>query len=78
MKCIQEYITRTKPLRKDETQLLISFVKPHKAVSKDTIGRWTESVLANAGIDTSQFGAHRLAQLQLLLQKEVVLIWQPL
>ena len=58
VKCIQEYITRTTPLRGDETQLLISFVRPHKAVSKDTIGRWIKSVLANAGIDTSQFGAH--------------------
>ena len=58
VKCIQEYITRTKPLRRDKTQLLVSFVKPHKAVSKDTIGRWTKSVLASDRIDTSQFGAH--------------------
>ena len=58
VKCIQEYVSRTQPLRGDETQLLISFVKPHKAVSKDTIGRWVKSVLANAGIDTSKFGAH--------------------
>lgn len=53
-----EYITRTTPLGGDESQLLISFVRPHKVVSKDTAGRWVKSVLANAGIDTSQFGAH--------------------
>ena len=58
VECLQEYVTRTKPLRGEETQLLISFVKPHKAVAKDTIGRWVKSVLANAGIDTNQFGAH--------------------
>ena len=58
VKRIQEYITRTMPLSGDETQLLISFVRPHKAVSKDAIGRWIKSVLANAGIDTSQFGSH--------------------
>ena len=56
--CLQEYVIRTKPLRGEETQLLISFVKPHKAVSKDTMGRWVKCVLANAGIDTNQFGAH--------------------
>ncbi|KAL9978098.1 hypothetical protein ACROYT_G015579 [Oculina patagonica] len=58
VECLQEYIVRTKPLRGEETQLLISFVKPHKAVSKDTIGRWVKCVLTNAGIDTNQFGAH--------------------
>ena len=58
VKCIQEYIIRTKPLRRDESQVLIGFVKPYKAVSKDTLGRWTKSVLANAGIHTSQFRAH--------------------
>ena len=52
------YVIHTKPLRGEETQLLISFVKPHRAVSKDTIGRWVKCVLANAGIDTNQFGAH--------------------
>lgn len=58
VECLQEYVTHTKPLRGEETQLLISFVKPHKAVSKDTIARWVRCVLANAGIDTNQFGAH--------------------
>ena len=58
VECLQEYVIRTKPLRGEETQLLISFVKPHQAVSKDTIGRWVKCVLANAGIDTHQFGAH--------------------
>ncbi|KAL9965154.1 hypothetical protein ACROYT_G028915 [Oculina patagonica] len=58
VECLQEYIVRTKPLRGEETQLLISFVKPHKAVSKDTTGRWVKCVLTNAGIDTNQFDAH--------------------
>ena len=58
MKCTLEYITHTTPLRGGETQRLISFVRPHKAVSKDAIGRWIKSVFANAGIDTSHFGAH--------------------
>ena len=32
VECLQEYVIRTKHLRGEETQLLISFVKPHKAV----------------------------------------------
>ena len=58
VECLQEYVIRTKSLRGEETQLLISFVKPYKAVSKDTIGRRVKYVLANAAIDTNQFGAH--------------------
>ena len=58
VECLQEYVIRTKHRRGEETQLLISFVKPHKAVSKDTIARWVKSVLANACTDTHQFGAH--------------------
>ena len=45
VECLQEYVIRTKHLRGEETQLLISFVKPHKAVSIDTTARWVKSVL---------------------------------
>ena len=79
VKCIQEYITRTKPLRRDETQLLISFVKPHiRQFLKTPLAGglrlfWQMLVLMRASLVLT---AH--AQLQLLLQKTVVLIWQPL
>ena len=33
-----EYLKRTANIRKDETQLLISFNKPHHAVNNDTEG----------------------------------------
>ena len=55
---LNEYVHRTHTLRKDDSQLLISFVKPHKKVSRDTIARWLCIVLARAGIDTSKFRAH--------------------
>ena len=48
---LKEYISWTKPIRKQECQLLISHVKPHKAVSMNTIARWVKQVLAEAGID---------------------------
>ena len=54
---LTEYLTRTKKLRMDR-KLLISYQKPHKAVSKDTVGRWLKMGLKAAGIDTSIFGAH--------------------
>ncbi len=55
---MQDYISRTAPIRGQEKQLFISTVPPHKAVSKSTIARWIKNVMENAGIDTSTFKAH--------------------
>lgn len=55
---LKEYISRTEPLRGSESQLLVSYTKPHKAVSRDTIGRWVKAVLSSAGIDTKKFKPH--------------------
>ena len=55
---LKAYIKRTKPLRSTETKLFISFIQPHKAVSRDTISRWTKNAMAAAGIDTSKFTSH--------------------
>ena len=52
------YISRTEPLRGSESQLLVSYTKPHKAVSRDTIGRCVKTVLSSAGIDTKKFKPH--------------------
>jgi hypothetical protein len=48
---LKEYLYRTKLLHKDSSKLLISYVKPHKDVSRDT-------VLHRSGIDTKIYGAH--------------------
>ena len=53
-----EYLERTKPLRGDCKQLLLSFQKPYRAVSTDTISRWLKLVLKQAGIDITMFKAH--------------------
>ena len=55
---ISNYLERTGPLRQDSCQLLISFNKPHRPVSKDTIKRWIKEVLSRSGIDTSKYTAH--------------------
>lgn len=36
---LREYIHRTDPLRKDHSQLLLSYVKPFKPVARDTFSR---------------------------------------
>lgn len=54
---IQEYLKRTKTLRRND-YLFISFVPPHKHVTKSTIGRWIKLVLEKAGVDTTIFTPH--------------------
>ena len=56
--CLKEYIHRTQKLGGTETMLFISYVKPYKPVSRDTISRWTKATLKLCGIDTTVFSAH--------------------
>ena len=50
---------RTKALRgKGQSQLLLSYVKPYKPVSRDTVTRWVRCTLALAGIDITKYSAH--------------------
>jgi site-specific recombinase XerD len=55
---LKEYIKRTTVLRGEQSKLFVSFVKPHKAVTKDTIARWVKSILQQSGIDTDKFTCH--------------------
>ena len=52
------YLNRTNQLRGKETKLLISFIKPHKAVTSSTVDRWLRTGLELAGINPDIFGAH--------------------
>ena len=55
---LEEYLKRTAQLRGDHKQLLISYVKPHRPVSKETVARWVKEVLKLSGIDTNAYGPH--------------------
>ena len=55
----ETYLSRTECVRKDD-QLLLSYCKPHRAVSKATISRWIREVMNMSGIDTNVFGAHSI------------------
>ena len=55
---VAEYVHRTKALRGNQSRLFISYQRPFKEVSADTISRWLKTTLALAGIDITKFGAH--------------------
>ena len=59
IRTLAEYLERTKDKRLDHTQPLISYVRPFRPVSRDTISRWLKMVLDKAGINTSIFKPHR-------------------
>lgn len=56
--CYKEYVLRTKCFRKNSRKLLLSYVKPHECVSRDTISRWIKQVMTRSKIDTSKYKAH--------------------
>ena len=55
---LDQYLAKTESLRGSTSQLLLSYVKPHKAISNTTIGKWSTSVLKDAGIDVTKFASH--------------------
>ena len=54
---LREYLVRTRSCR-SSSKLFISFVKPHKPVSKDTVARWIKCTMQKSGIDISVFKPH--------------------
>lgn len=57
---IQNYLEKTKSLRGtyDDNHLFISFRKPYKKVTSQTLAHWVKKVLHLSGIDISIYGAH--------------------
>lgn len=53
-----DYLKLTKDLRFNNTYLFLSFKKPHREVSTQTLSRWIKTTLADCGIDTTIFTAH--------------------
>lgn len=58
---LRQYLDRTRELRQGMGQesysLFLSFIKPHKAVTRDTIARWIRKMLDMSGVDTTTFKA---------------------
>ncbi|MPD03743.1 hypothetical protein E2C01_099393 [Portunus trituberculatus] len=61
LKILKEYIKRTDELHTGpgnvDGKLLISYVKPHRSISKDTVAQWLKTMLAKCGIDTKRYTA---------------------
>lgn len=55
---LQHYLNKTEALRKDIKALFISFRKPFKKVSTQTLSRWLKDTLQDCGLDTNMFSAH--------------------
>ena len=49
---------RTQLLQRVETKLLVTIIKPHKAISSSTVAQWLKSLLEASDIDISIFSAH--------------------
>ncbi len=48
-----------KSLNQKENMLLLSYVKPYKHVTRDTISRWLKTVMSRSGIEIlPRFGSH--------------------
>ena len=58
---LRHYLVRTEILRQGilngADNLLLSFIRPHRPVGKDTIARWIKLMLTKAGVDTGKFTA---------------------
>ena len=55
---LKEYLERTRQHRRENLQLLLSYIKPFRPVGKATISRWVKQVLQSAGIDINKYTAH--------------------
>ncbi|XP_031350169.1 uncharacterized protein LOC116175923 [Photinus pyralis] len=54
-----DYIEATKPLRTpNQDYLFITFKKPYKTATKQSISRWIKNTLLTAGLDTNVFKPH--------------------
>ena len=54
---LTEYLLKTRAVRKDPA-LFISYQKPHRAVTKDTVTRWVNDMMRKPGINMSDYVTH--------------------
>lgn len=62
--CLKEYESRSNPFRERDNspdtpnRLLLSYVRPHKAVTSQRVANWIKLTLKEAGVDINTFSAH--------------------
>ena len=57
VRALKAYLCKTQFFR-SYSALLLSYIRPYKPISRDTLSRWTLSILSMAGIDTSRYKSH--------------------
>lgn len=57
---LNEYLQRTRHLRKGHSKLFLTIQKPFTVASKDTITRWVQTVMKLAGINTDLYAPHSI------------------
>lgn len=58
VRCLKAYVRKTKDLRGDIDQLLISTIKPYRAIGRNTVSNWVKRMLEQAGVDTGKYKPH--------------------
>jgi hypothetical protein len=60
VKCLNEYISMTDPWRKagEPSALFLSYISPHKPITKARLAGWLKEALMLAEVDTTVFKAH--------------------
>ena len=75
--CLKFYIgERNKRMDGNQGRLIITYGKPHKEASSDTLSRWIKGELSNAGIDSTIFQAHscRAASMSIARQQGIKIL----
>ena len=57
VRCLKCYLNKTQFVR-GHSQLLLSYFRPYKPISRDTLSRWTVQAMQMAGIDISKYRGH--------------------
>ena len=57
VRALKMYLHRTECFR-SYSLLLLSFVKPHKPISRDTLSRWVLFIMSTAGLDVTKYKSH--------------------
>ncbi|KYN22386.1 hypothetical protein ALC57_05220 [Trachymyrmex cornetzi] len=55
---VETYTERTKHLRTDKYELFISWKKPHRSITTQSLSRWIKDTLQESGMNTSIFTAY--------------------
>lgn len=55
---VEDYIHVTKNIRSETSHMILTYKRPHKPATAQSISRWIKQVLGASGVDVSTFSAH--------------------